>query len=212
MIEILRARNGERTLAKDGRSLASTRDPSAEADAWVRRGLARLSPQHRVFVLGAGSGYGVAALMRALGAERVCILEPDTEIVRSLADLAQAGESGLAGLDLSRVVSATTPEAALRSPVATELLDSPYAILINGAAVGGDAAWYSRARELLIARDPHSFGLELVRRSGLARSFRAGAVADRTELLSVKDVVDAFAPESSGRERALWSALRELAK
>lgn len=212
MIEVLRARNGEPTLAKDGRSLASTRDPSAEADAWVRRGLSRLSPQHRVFVLGAGSGYGIAALMRKLGSTRVCVFEPDAEIVGGLTDLAQAGEAGLVGFDLSRIVSVETPETAVRSPVATELLDSPYAILINGAAVGGDAAWYSRARELLIARDPQSFRFELARRSSLARSFRADAVADWTELVSVKSVVDAFAPESSGRDRALWSALRELAK
>lgn len=211
MIEVRAAQSGAPVVVQDGRALASLRDPVAEGERWASRAVERAGARFASAVaLGAGSGYGVAALVRALGSERAVCLEPDQELVDAILRLAASGVAGLRGLEPGAFVAGRDLEATFSSPAVLRVTRRPFAIAITGAAAEREAGFHRAARERLIARSPDAFERELALRPELARSLSPGFPAAGDALLSVRDVRRALLPEAFGRERAVWSALEEL--
>lgn len=95
MIEVCSAKSGEYTIRFDGKHLASSVDPKAEAEKWVDKNIGNIQGLRTVFVLSAGAGHHLLSLKKRLPHLEVVCIENKKAIIDQLRDLIQIPMLGI---------------------------------------------------------------------------------------------------------------------
>lgn len=84
MIETTKSKDGHIVVKFDGRNLASTYEPEGEAIKWVSKHKSLIHGVRTVFVLGAGSGYHIAALRSQFPSLKIVVYDPRQALIREI--------------------------------------------------------------------------------------------------------------------------------
>lgn len=205
MISIEKARSGHSVLRKNGRLLGSSFDPVKEAATWALKAKAAIEPEMSVFVLGAGSGYHVAALAGELRNNAIIVIDCDVEVTAEARKFVEIPHN------VALVAEPEWMKLGEHGPFA-DGLGGRYAILKHGPSCLIDQVYFANVEALLLARDQTSFLLQLKTRPDLAALLdpelikKIGAAP-----VSIKTLQGLFGAQATcTRERRIWKILEEL--
>jgi hypothetical protein len=205
LISVEQARSGHPVLKKRGRFLGSSFDPLKEASSWADRIDNGLGARDFVIVLGLGCGYHVAELCGRLGAERVVVIENDTELVAQVLGI-------FPELVKARIIVETDWLNLAANDAFRDALANVFRIAIHGPSCQIEPEYFRSVERLLIGRDKVSFLLQLKARPDiwtLLDPQKVAAVPD--EVISIKTLQSLFADTgAASRERRMWRVLEEL--
>ena len=205
LIENLIAKNGSVVVRHQGRLLASGVDPQAEAVEWVQRRLAFLQKVKTIFVLGAGSGYHIAELVK-MTAAKIMVIEFSEEIRGAVAAIHNFDPQRvrMECLQNSRDLFAAKP---LKAAVAQSFL-----VLQHHPSCAWQSDFYGKIKARLLGRDWASLNWQW-RVKGFSPLHALPKIHGNDKPLTIYDLDNAeFVQNSSERERMLVKALRELVK
>jgi hypothetical protein len=215
LIEIEKARSGHAVIRKNGRLLGSSIDPLKEAKAWAEKASPQLEPSVAGFVLGAGSGYHVAALAVLSPSSPLIVVEPDHEVLREAARLGEWPshvQAVCAITDVGGQGSDVAAEHWLAHPAVRDGLGGRFAILKHGPSCVMEPASFNAVEALLLAREKVAWLKQLKLRPGLCALLDPDAIKNLGAApVSIKTLQSLFKSETEcTRERRIWKILEEL--
>jgi hypothetical protein len=207
LIERVSATDGRVVLRFDGRLLSSTFDPVAEAREWLARRETLLREVKTVFVLGAGSGYHIAEMVKTVLA-RIVVIEPSTDLAQAVREVHAFSEP--------KVTFANFAQASrLRSNTAVrDGVRHSFVVLRHPASIAGRAEFFDECEKQLLARDWGNLNWQwsLKGMGPLDAQMQIGA-GEGESALTIYDLEKTeLVQNSDERERMLIKALRELVK
>ena len=205
MIEIVQGDRGIKVLRRDGRLLASRFDPWGEAEAWLARRSAFIGQAKTIFVLGLGSGYHVAVLLKR-SAARVVVIEPDPELITAVQRL-----HALSGPRV-RIECVADIKTLRASEVVREALRETFVVLMHPSCLAFQSEFFKECRSTLLGRDWGALTWQW-QIKGLPELDSTARVDSTGEPLTIYDLEQTeLVQNSEERERLLLKALRELVK
>ena len=206
MIEKIQAQNGRDVLRYQGRLLASTFDPEAEARAWVSRRPGFLDHVKAIFILGAGSGYHIAELARQTTA-RLVVVEHSPELARAVIEIH--------GFQPPKVrFEILAKPADLRSnDIIRDAVKNSFVVLTHPATRACHPEFYAECERQFLARDWGSLNWQWQLKGHGSLDSQTQLSADNASPLTIYDLEKTeLSQNSEQRERMLIKALRELVK
>ncbi len=204
MITVERSKTGLPILAQDGRLLSSAYDPVKEAKAWAVQAQLRLQKHAAAVILGLGSGYHVAELLKLEKHKPIIVIEKSSEIARCVRDVSSEFifESLIVDEDWTRLLDHDELKRIQRLP---------FCMLKHGPTCQQSAEYYTKVEKLLLARDKISFLIHLRQRPELFSTLDVVRL-DRLEpeIISIKTLTKLFKNDQFMEERRLWKVLEEL--
>jgi hypothetical protein len=205
VIETLAAANGSSVLRLEGRWLASSVNPQAEARDWLSRRREFLDKVKCVFVLGAGAGYHLLELAQHTSAH-IVVIEVHEAVIEAV--------RGIHALD-SRKFKFVCVESVKQLRATEEVragVAQSFVVLQHGPSLAGAPALYRDLHAQLLGRDWGALNWQW-QMHGLAALESQPSIHKTAEPLSILDLEQTeLVRDSQERERMLVKALRELVK
>lgn len=205
MIETVTTENGQTVLRLDGRLLASAVDPLAEAAQWLSRRRSFIDKVKMVFILGAGSGYHIAEVLKATNAS-VVVIDQCPELIQAVNEIHR--------FDVQRVHFESVQKAkALRSLVHVKSgVAQSFIVLQHAPSVARDPEFYRECQNLLLGREWGSLHWQW-QLKGFSALDDEPKIHSGESALTIYDLeMTELVQNSEERERMLIKALRELVK
>lgn len=214
------SRTGHDVLFIDGKATASTIDPLKEAASWVAANysVASIGKGEALVVLGAGSGFHIAALQTELGEQT------DRKIVvidtcRSSIEFVRSRLSHLQEIKYVLVAAGTTFSEFYRRNDVVEWAFEPFTLLRHRSSMVRNSD-LSQVEECLVGRSVQAFRAQLEARPSLASALNSARLKKLAEakltsksLISVRDLTSVWEVSSEpSTERRLLRVLEELVR
>lgn len=214
------SRTGHEVLFIDGKATASTIDPVKEAASWVAANysVASLGKGEALVVLGAGSGFHIAALHAEVGnkSERKIVV---IDTCKSSIEFVRARFSHLPEIKYVLVEAGTTFSEFYRRNDVIDWAFEPFTLLRHRSSMVRNSD-LSQMEECLVGRSVQAFRAQLEARPSLASALNSGRLKKLAEakltskgLISVRDLTSVWEVSSEpSTERRLLRVLEELVR
>lgn len=213
---IERSRSGHDVLFVDGKATASTIDPLKEAIAWVDSTYAKGSAgaDETLVVIGAGSGYHVAAL-RECTQQKIVVIDTCTSSLEFL----HSRFPNLQEVRFVAVSSGTTFSEFFRRNDVVEWVFEPFTLLRHRSSMVRNCD-LGKVEECLVGRTVEAFRAQLEARPSVASGLNSSRLKKLAEtklntkgLISVRDLTSVWEVSSEpSSERRLLRVLEELVR
>lgn len=209
-LEKVTARSGETVFKWHGRLTASSRDPRRDAREWVESLRLEGPGDHRLLVLGVGSGYHLVELRSRFPDRRIMALDVSTVLIENAMLLHGAA------LTAVELIPVAIESDLLNSERLRLFLRGAFRLAEHPASIAGDLHRYREIKSRIVAREPMFFADWIRREERFARLFPLQSIAggEGAQLLSIKDIAR-FADSrgnAEARDVLIVKALRELVK
>lgn len=210
------SRTGHDVLYVDGKATASAIDPIKEAASWVASAYAAAAPgtEETIVVIGAGSGYHIAALR-----ERSCGKIVVIDTCKASLEFAEKRLTQLSEIKYLAIPDGTTFSDFFRRNDVVEWAFEPFALLRHRSSMVRNTE-LSKIEECLVGRSVQAFRAQLEARPSVASALNSARVKKLAEaklttkgLISVRDLTSVWEVSSEpSNERRMLRVLEELVR
>ncbi len=209
MFERVRARDGRLVAKFNGRWVASSANPEAEAEKWLsaQENLQLASQAPTIVILGAGCGYHLLATQKKYPEKRIVCIDTRMEFIDF------CDEHHGVGLARTQFIQTRDVPSLLVHAKLQKIIQGAYAVFEYLPATQFEKDLYDEIRALLLGREWWAFREIVQKREDLRKHLMLSTPAmDVNELVSVKTIIKLLKENADPEVVTRFKLLRELVK